>query len=167
MFCVTSGLTSSIVAVCLLACLLAWSAADGTLESTKASLKLGLQPDSYAGRVRQLKQEWLQKLAVRLQPVQQAPHTPNYIDMNELKLELPLSSLVRQHYGGMMNFVAATPEVRWTEPPRNNQMWYLCIVPEWHERLLKAAEIAGRGHGAAGAGTAARRSSQRGPTPLR
>jgi hypothetical protein len=151
------------VAVRLLAC----SVANGTLGSTKASLQLGLQPASHDGRIKQLTQEWLQKLAVRLQPVQLAPHTPNCIDMNEFKLELPLPSLVRQHYGSVMNFVAATPEVRWTEPPRNNQMWYLHIVPEWHERLLKAAEIAGRGCGAAGAGAAARRNSQRGLTPMR
>lgn len=151
------------VAVCLLAC----SVANGILGSTKASLQLGLQPASHDGRIKQLTQEWLQKLAVRLQPVLQAPHTPNCTNMKELKLELPLPSFVKQHYGGVMNFVAATPEVRWTEPPRHNQKWYLYIVPEWHERLLKAAEIAGRGHGAAGAGTAARRSSQRGTTPLR
>lgn len=151
------------VAVCLLAC----SVANGILGSTKASLQLWLQPASHDGRIKQLTQEWLQKLAVQLQPVQQAPHTPNCTNMKELQLWLPLPSLVKQHYGGMMEFVAATPELRWTEPPRNNQKWYLYIVHEWHERLLKAAEIAGRGHGAAGAGAAARRSSQRGPTPLR
>lgn len=122
-------------------------------------------------RVKQLTQEWLQKLAVRLQPVRRAPHTPNCISMCELKLELPLPSLVIQHHGGVVSFVAATPELQWKEPPRTNQTWYLYIVPDWQERLLKearyAAEIDRRGAGgAAGAGgplaAAARRSTKLG-----
>ena len=74
--------------------------------------RLGLPPAAYTAHIRQLTQEWLQQLALLLQPVRQAPRTPNYIRLSVLTQQLPMPSLVAQHFGGVVRAVDAFPELQ-------------------------------------------------------
>jgi hypothetical protein len=107
-----------------------------------------MQPAAYAAHIIRLTQEWLQQLAVLLQPVRQPPSRPNYIKLYALSQKLPLPSTVYQHHGSMVSFVEATPELQWAEIGSAHQN-HICLVPKYHERLLQAADDARRDTGAA------------------
>jgi hypothetical protein len=101
-----------------------------------------MQPAAYAAHIRRLTQEWLQQLAVLLQPVRQPPNRPNYIKLYALRQKLPLPSTVYQHHGSMAD-VEATPQLQWAEIGSAHQN-HICLVPKYHEMLLQAADDARR-----------------------
>lgn len=130
---------------------------DAYMSAKRCAERLGMRPAAYAAHIRRLMQEWLQQLAVLLQPVRQPPSRPNYIKLYALRVrqKLPLPSTVYQHHGSMASFVAATPELQWAETGSAHQN-HICLVPKYHEMLLQAADDARRDTGT----VPARRSSK-------
>lgn len=116
---------------------------DTYVSVKRARERLGMQPAAYAAQLRQLTQDWLQQLAVLLQPVRWPPSRPNSIKLVALKAKLPLPGIIVQYHGSMVSFVEATPELEWAETnsPHKN---FIYLAPKWHEKLLQAAERAAR-----------------------
>lgn len=103
--------------------------------------RLGMQHYAeYAAFIDEKLQNWLLDLAVQLKPVRRGSQRPTSIKLAILKHVLPVPCVLVRHFGSVVSFVEAVPELEWAErETSSSHRNYICLVPQHHSRLLQAA----------------------------